>query len=509
MYLERLRCKSLLGKVMNAEEAASFIQDGMCVGMSGFTRAGDLKAIPRALAERAKEEPFKITLMTGASTGEDCDSPLTEAGVIARRLPFMSDAKLREAINRGQVMFIDQHLSKTVELLRSRHLPKVDVALIEVLAIEEDGGLIPTTSVGNSASYALFADKILLEINLSQPDALEGVHDIYIPARRPYREPIPIVRPEDRVGLPSIPVDPAKIAGIVITDKPDSEARILPPDEATKAIAGQLIDFLGHEVRKGRLSKQLPPLQAGIGATANAVLQGFLASNFENLTMYSEVLQDAVFTLFDAGKMSFASCTSITLSAKAHREVMANIGRYRNRLILRPQEISNHPEIVRRLGIVAINAAIEADIYGNINSTHIMGTHMMNGIGGSGDFARHSHLSIFVTPSIAKNGKISCIVPMVSHLDHPEHDVDIIITEQGLADIRGLAPRERAPLIIEHCAHPMYREALKDYFHEALKGGGHTPHKLEEALAFHVRYQKTGQMLQDAKAEGIATVSAV
>ena len=196
MYRDRLRCKSLLGKVMNAEEAASFIQDGMVVGMSGFTRAGDVKAIPKALAERAKEEPFKITLMTGASTGEDCDSPLTEAGVIARRLPFMSDGKLREAINAGEVMFIDQHLSKTVELLRSRQLPKVDVALLEVLAIEEDGGLVPTTSVGNSASYALFADKILLEINLAQPDALQGVHDIYIPARRPYREPIPIIRHE-------------------------------------------------------------------------------------------------------------------------------------------------------------------------------------------------------------------------------------------------------------------------------------------------------------------------
>lgn len=495
MYLDRLRCKALLGKVMDAEEAASVIRDGMVVGMSGFTRAGDLKAIPKALADRAKEEQVKITLMTGASTGEDCDSPLAKAGVIARRLPFMSDGVLREAINAGEVMFVDQHLSKTVELLRSRQLPKIDVALLEVLAIEEDGGLVPTTSVGNSASYALFADKILLEINLAQPAALQGVHDIYIPARRPYREPIPIVHPEDRVGVPAIPMDPAKIAGIVITNKPDSEARILEPDAATQAIAAQLIDFLKQEVKKGRLTKKLPPLQAGIGATANAVLQGFLGSDFEDLKMYSEVLQDSVFMLLDAGKMTFASCTSITLSAKAHREVMANIGRYRDKLILRPQEISNHPELVRRMGLVAINAAIEADIYGNINSTHIMGTHMMNGIGGSGDFSRNSLLSIFVTPSVVKNGKISCIVPMVSHVDHPEHDVDILITEQGLADLRGLAPRERTSLIIENCAHPSYRELLKDYCKEALKRGGHTPHVLEEALSFHVRYQKTGQML--------------
>src|SRR4029078_11583721 len=112
----------------------------------------------------------------------------------------------------------------------------------------------------------------------------------------------------------------------------------------------------------------------------------------------------------------------------------------------RPQEISNHPEVIRRLGCLAMNGMIQADIYGNVNSTHMMGSSIQTGIGGSGDFARNAYISMFVTPSTAKGGLISCIVPMVSHVDHTEHDVHVIVTEQGLADLRGLPP----PLCARH-----------------------------------------------------------
>ncbi|MDI3298713.1 MAG: acetyl-CoA hydrolase/transferase family protein [Bacillota bacterium] len=495
MYTDRIRYRPLLGKVVSPEEAAGLIRDGMTVGMSGFTRAGDAKVVPLALARRARREPLRITLMTGASVGDDVDSTLTRAGVIARRLPFQSDPALREAINRGEVMFVDQHLSETVEQLRSRQLPPIDVAVIEAVAITEEGGIIPTTSVGNSASFAILADRVIVEINLAQPPELEGIHDIYIPTRRPYREPIPIVRPEDRIGLPYIPVEPAKIAAVVISEKQDSTSTIHAPDEATAAIAGHLVDFFQHEVRHGRMGESLMPLQAGIGTVANATLHGFLDSPFHDLVMYSEVLQDAVFELLDEGRMRFASASSITLSPGWYATVIGRIGRYKERLVLRPQEISNHPEVVRRLGVIAINAALEADIYGNVNSTHVNGSFMMNGIGGSGDFARNAFLSIFVTRSTAKGGALSRIVPMVTHVDQTEHDVDVIVTEQGLADLRGLAPRERAPQIIEHCAHPAYRDLLREYFQEALRRGGHTPHVLEEALGWHVRAMATGSML--------------
>lgn len=267
MYDDRIRCAALREKITSAEEAAQLVNDGMRVGASGFTRAGDAKAVPIALARRAREanEPLRITLMTGASLGHDVDRMLTEAGVLARRLPFQVDATLRQAINRGEVMFVDQHLSETVEMLRANQLGKLDLAIIEAAAITETGGIVPTTSVGNSASFAILAERVIVEINLAQPLALEGLHDIWIPGRRPHRDPLPIVRPQDRVGQTAIEIPPSKIAAIVLTDTPDSSSTVLPADEETAQIAGHLIEFLQHEVSRGRMPSALPPLQAASG----------------------------------------------------------------------------------------------------------------------------------------------------------------------------------------------------------------------------------------------------
>ena len=281
----------------------------------------------------------------------------------------------------------------------------------------------------------------------------------------------------------------------MLTEKHDSASTIGAPDAGTAAIAGHLIDFFNGEIEAGRLSERLMPIQAGIGTIANAVLAGLIDGPFKGLSMYSEVLQDSTFDLFDAGKLDFASGSSITLSEDKGRQVFAELEKYKDRLVLRPQEVSNHPEVIRRLGLIAINTALEFDIYGNINSTHVGGTHMMNGIGGSGDFARNAYLSVFATKSVAKGGNISSIVPMVSHVDHTEHDVDIVVTEVGLADLRGLAPRERAQRIIERCVAEPYKQMLRDYVEEANLRGGHTPHVLEKAYSWHVRYRETGSML--------------
>ena len=494
MHTDRIRLSSLHSKVMSAEQAASLIQDGMTVGMSGFTRAGEAKAVPMALAERAKKTPMKINLFTGASLGNDLDKIMTEAGLLARRSPFQADATLRKAINAGEVMFVDQHLSHTVEMMRNNQLKKPEIAIIEAVAITEQGHIVPTTSLGNSASFALFADQVIVELNLAHNTNLEGLHDVYIPTYRPNRLPIPLLKVDDRIGTTAIPVDPAKIAAIVVTNQPDSYSTVTPPDEETAAIASHLIKFFENEVEAGNLPRNLGPLQAGIGNIANAVLTGLKDSPFQDLVMYSEVLQDCTIELIDAGKMKFASGCSITLSERCNERVFGNMEKYKDKLVLRPQEISNHPEIVRRIGIIGINTPLEFDIYGNVNSTHVGGTRMMNGIGGSGDFARHA-LAIFVTKSTAKDGKISSVVPMVSHVDHTEHDVDIVVTEQGLADLRGLAPRERARVIIDNCVHPSYRDKLNDYFERACAKGGQTPHILREALEWHIQLEETGSML--------------
>ncbi|MBV2133204.1 acetyl-CoA hydrolase/transferase family protein [Pseudomonas sp. MAP12] len=495
MYRDRIRLSYLLEKVTTAAEAAKLIKDGMTVGMSGFTRAGEAKAVPKALAELAKTSPRKISLVTGASLGNDLDKQLTESGALARRMPFQVDNTLRKAINDGKVMFIDQHLSETVEQMRSHQIKVPDIAIIEAVAITEEGYIVPSTSVGNSASFATQAPEVIIEINMAHNANLEGLHDIYIPANRPHRGPVPLINVDDRIGTPYIQIDPAKIVAIVISETPDSPSTVTPPDHETQAIADNLIAFFKKEVEAGRLTNSLLPLQAGIGSIANAVMCGLINSPFHDLTMYSEVLQDSTFELIDAGKMTFASGCSMTLSSGCGERVFGNMEKYKDKLVLRPQEISNLPEIVRRLGIIGINTALEFDIYGNVNSTHVGGTKMMNGIGGSGDFARNAHTAIFVTKSIAKGGAISSVVPMVSHVDHNEHDVDVLVTEIGLADLRGLAPRERARAIIDNCVHPDFRDELNDYFERACAKGGHTPHILREALQWHINLEETGSML--------------
>jgi succinyl-CoA:acetate CoA-transferase len=201
-------------------------------------------------------------------------------------------------------------------------------------------------------------------------------------------------------------------------------------------------------------------------------------------------------SLIKSGKMTCASSTAFSLSPDMITEVYANIKDYKNSIILRPQEISNNPGIIRRLGVISMNAMIEGDIYGNVNSTHIMGSKMMNGIGGSGDFARNAFLSFFMAPSLAAKGAISTIVPMVSHVDHTEHDTQILVTDVGLADMRGLSPKQRARVVIDNCASDEYKPILNDYFERAKKSGNgmHTPHMLNEAHAFHERFLKTGNM---------------
>ncbi|HLQ86275.1 MAG TPA: succinate CoA transferase, partial [Salinisphaeraceae bacterium] len=482
MTKQRCRLPGWQKRKMTAEAAAELIQDGMTVGMSGFTLAGEAKAVPLALAERAVDEPLSITLMTGASLGNDIDAKLTKAGVLARRLPFQVDATLRKAINDGKVMFIDEHLSEIVERQRHGDLGHMDVAVIEACAITENGGIVPTTSVGNSPTFAQLADKVIVELNQNSSEGLEGLHDVYVPDARPHRQPIPIVHAASRIGDHFISVDPAKIAAIVLTEGEETPAEIEAPDEAGQQIVENLTEFLKDEVDAGRLTDTLLPLQAGLGSMANAVLSGIAEGPFHNLQMYSEVLQDSAFELLDSGQMTFASATSMTLSKERGQQVLNNLASYHDRVVLRPQELTNHPEVIRRLGAIAINTAVEIDLYGNVNSSHLGGTQMVNAIGGSGDFARNAHLAIFVTKSLAKDGDISAVVPFVSHVDHTEHDVDILISEHGVADLRGLAPRERAPLIIDNCADPLYRDALKDYFKEACQRGGQTPHCLEQAL---------------------------
>ena len=146
------------------------------------------------------------------------------------------------------------------------------------------------------------ADQVIIELNVAQLDALEGIHDIYVPAPQGKRDPIPLQNVSDRLGIIGIPLDLDKVKGIVISDILDAPSTIVPADEETDVMATHLLNFLREEIKVGRLTTSLRPIQSGVGSVANAVLLGFKDSEFENLEVYSEVLQDAVFELIDAGK---------------------------------------------------------------------------------------------------------------------------------------------------------------------------------------------------------------
>lgn len=491
-----MRNAVLRDKVTSASTAAALIKHGDIVATSGFTPSGYPKAVPLALAERVRSgERVEISLITGASVGPELDGALAELGCIKRRYPYQTDNSLRTAINGGQIAYADMHLSHTPQYLNYGFLGQVDVAIVEAIAITEDGGIVPSTSVGIAPQAVAAAKQVIVEINTSQPLELEGVHDIYLTKAPPLREPIPILHPGDRIGTTYIPCDPAKIVAIVVTDITDKVRPLAPIDEDSRRISQFIIEFLEQEVRAGRLPENLLPLQSGVGSVANAVLGGLVDSHFTGMTCYTEVIQDAMLDLIDAGKVTVASATSFTPSSEGLIRLNQKMAHYAKHCVLRPMEISNNPEVVRRLGVVSMNTAIEVDIYGHVNSTNIMGSRMMNGIGGSGDFTRNAYISMFTTVSTARQGAISSIVPMVSHVDHTEHDVQIVVTEQGLADLRGLSPRERARAIINDCAHPDYRPLLLDYLQRAEQSHyRHEPHLLDEALSWHSRYCSTGTM---------------
>jgi succinyl-CoA:acetate CoA-transferase len=499
----RIEPAYLRRKIMSADDAAALITPGANVGMSGFTGAGYPKAVPAALARHINAangdgRPFRISVWTGASTAPELDGALAAVDGIELRLPYQSDPVSREKINSGRMDYIDVHLSHVAQMVWEGFLGPLDFAVIEAVGLTGDGELIPSTSVGNNKTWIDQASKVIVEINASQSMELDGMHDIYYgTALPPHRKPIQMTGPGDRIGVPHMFCPPGKIVAIVETDARDRDNTFSPNDSISEQIAGHVIDFLENEAARGRLPNNLLPIQSGVGNIANAVLDGFQNSSFDRLTAYTEVVQDGMLRLLESGKLVMASATALSLSTEAADVLNGRLPYYRQRIILRPQEISNHPEIIRRLGCLAMNGMVEADIYGNVNSTHIMGTRIQNGIGGSGDFARNSYISIFVSPSLAKGGAISSIVPMVSHVDHTEHDVNVIITEQGVADLRGLAPRRRARKIIDNCAHPDYRPALDDYFERALAGsyGKHTPHLIDEALSWHARYLSDKTMM--------------
>lgn len=486
--------------ILTPDEAAHHMRHGMTLGFSGFTPAGAAKAVPAALAARARHlhaegEDFRVRILTGASTGPNFDDALAETEVVEWRAPYQSSRPLRQRINAQETQFVDMHLSHVPQMVDFGFFGQIDVAVVEALDVTRDGRVYLTTSVGASPTFLRHADRVIIEVNRHPSRRLWEMHDVAMLPPPPYRNPIPIFHPLSRMGVPFASVDPSKIVGIVETDAPDGVGRFDQPDETSRWIAAHVVRFLLDELRAGRIPEDFLPLQAGVGNIANAVMAGLGASDVPDFFMYTEVLQDAMVDLMAEGRLLGASTCALTLSDRSMDRVYGDMDFFAPRIVLRPQELSNNPGLIRRLGVISINTALEADIYGNVNSTHVAGTQIMNGIGGSGDFVRNAYLSIMVCPSTAKRGSISTIVPMVTHVDHNEHSLQVLVTEHGLADLRGKGPLERARTIIDRCAHPMYRDYLHRYLEESPMG--HIRHDLDRCFELHRNLMEHGAMLPE------------
>ena len=484
---------------ITAAEAAAMIKDGEGIALSGFTPAGTPKAVTAEIAKKAVAEheagrPYQIRMYTGASTGMSSDGVLSEAGAIKYRAPYTTNSLFRKHVNAGEIAYNDIHLSHMAQELRYGFIGEVDWAIIECCAIEDDGKVYLTAAGGIAPTAARLAKKgVFIELNAFHSAKSIGIHDVYEPLDPPLRQPIPITKPSDRIGTTYLQIDPKKIVGVIETNIPDEARSFKDADPVTENIGQRVAEFLMADMKRGIIPSTFLPLQSGVGSTANAIL-GALGNDpaVPNFDIYTEVFQDAIVDLMVNGRVKSASTCSLSVTNEALYRIYDNINFFKDKLVLRQSEISNSPEVIRRLGVIAINTAIEVDIYGHANSTQICGSKMMNGIGGSGDFERNAYISIFTCPSVAKGGVISSIVPFCSHIDHTEHDVNIIVTEQGVADLRGKSPRERAQTIIENCAHPDYKQLLWDYLKIADKG--QTPHKLSAAFALHDTFLREGDM---------------
>ena len=485
--------------IFTPEEAAEYVQNGMTIGVSGFTIPGNPKVVPPAIAAKARREheagrEFKVNIYSGASSNDQTDGELSRAHAIDKRAPYQSSPELRKRINALELHYNDRHLSEMAQEFRYGFWGKMDLAIVEAQSITDEGDMILGTAVGNTPTWLERADKVIVEINDQLPESIRGLHDIYLPLDPPYRREIPIYSPSDRAGTPTAHVDPKKVLCVVKSSMPlGKESKFTPVDDTTRRIGENVCDFLVNEMKQGRIPKTFLPIQSGVGNIANAVLDSLDKSpDIPHFAMYTEVIQDSVLKLLESGRCTFASTCSMTFSHEAMMEFFDNVDQLHDKLLMRPSEISNNPEVIRRIGVISMNTAIECDLFGNINSSHIGGTRLMNGIGGSGDFTRNAYVSIFLCPSIKKEDTISTIVPMVTHVDHTIHSTDIIITDQGIADLRGKDPMQAAEEIIEHAAHPVYRPMLREYL--KLATGGHIHLNLDLALSFHQALAKFKDM---------------
>ncbi|WP_298279305.1 acetyl-CoA hydrolase/transferase C-terminal domain-containing protein [Ferroplasma sp.] len=461
--------KDLENKVMSPEEALKkHMKNIGSIAFGGMGGQSVPKVIPTAMSENSEYFPG-MTIYTGGGTTKTFEKNMSGLQII-RRFYYLSDANSRLAVNSGKTMMMDYGVSKYSQLLYSGSRNSIDVAVIEATAIEK-GGVILSLSVDVIPELVNASRKVIIEINRKKPN-LKGLHDIY---RKKENVILQLRNVHKKIGTPTLKINSRKIGAIVYSDQDEESASSYgkTPSE-TKPLSENIWRVLAEKIR----FNEKMPLQVGAGSIASSLID---ASPFENLKIWCEISPSRWLNYTDSkiGSISASAIYSIPGEESYTTKFLENYREYSGKIILRPNNITNSPELISRLGVIVVQQAIEIDIFGSVNVSHINGN-IYNGVGGSIDFCSAGKYVIVVFTSTVDNGKKSRIIPLLTCVDIPRHLVDFVVTEIGIADLRWKDPRERAVEIINKCAHPDFRDSLLKYFNSL--NSMHMPSNIDRVI---------------------------
>lgn len=490
----RIKDVDLLDKVMDAEDAVKkFVAGSKAIAISGMTGTGYPKVVPRAMSEYVERtgEKFDVVVYGAGTVGVDLEEHLSRIG-IRRRFPIGASAEVtRKLVNSREFEAYDMWLTEYSRWLRddvlTRRFSGIDIAIVEATGVTEEG-LVLGTSVDASPVFIEKARGVIVELSLVKPYML-GLHDIYVPK---INEVIPVRSVLDRIGDRVVKIPKSKVMAVVPSTIDDQRGAYSPGGDIDRRVVENIVDFLSKEASEDpNLRTDYVTLQPAAGPIASLLADRIHEIGF-SLSIWGEIASVRWLKTLSGNVKAISGSAIYTLPGdeRLREEFYENIDEFKDRVVLRPQAISNSPEIISRFYHINVQQAIEVDVYGQVNITYI-GDRFIVGVGGSGDHAKASYITIVALPSITGSG-LPRVVPLVYHVDLVDHDVDIIVTDQGWADLRGLSPLEKARAIIEECAHPSYKDMLWDYLETVVKKTGHRPVDLRKAVEFREKLFTSG-----------------
>jgi len=479
--VERIRSKALRARVMDADAAVErFVPDRGSIAFSCMGGTSLAKEVPDALARSADAgRRYDLTLLTGGATTTRFETAMARVGV-RRRYPYLSEAA-RKAVNDGSVEFFDCRIGEFPELVREGAFTggrPIDVAVVEATSIDERGRLVPGLAVDALPAFVDGSRHVIVELNEAKPD-LKGLHDIY--RVRP-GVPLPIRDVRDRIGRPYVSVPASKVVAIVESQREDEPSGAYSrPSPTDSRIAERIATFLEGELKRDAWGGRFA-LQLGAGPLAAALME---VLPFRGADVWTEGIPLRWIAILgeQVRGISTTSMYQLPGDGPALDELSERLDSVLKHVVLRPYDVTNSLEVIARLNVVTIQQAIEVDLFSGANASHV-GRNAHNGVGGSPDFTRAARLVVVAMPSTAAGDRYSRIVPLLASADIPRQDVDVLVTEQGIADLRVLSPRERAEAIIDRCSHPRFRDDLWAYYRKAKETGGHLPFRLDGAVRF-------------------------